>query len=631
MNNKFMEFNEFIEKSPIRQNIINWHKFGDKASVLYISPKEDSIYEYLKEISDKVELMPPNMVLNADLIKSYDYILCIGNEDIYKDKDCYTKFLIKSKALLKDSGQIILALNNRLAIDGFINEDMRGCVSKAELESVILSAGLCADKFFYPYPDYLFPNEIFTDFTLKSQKYGRSYININEGFMEGFDKAKLSWDLADESILDSFVNSFLVFIVKENYQHYDKDKDSAVIYAKLNNDRNDYLRTATIITRDREGIKHIYKKPLNKKALSHINRITENENKEISSNIVNLRGRLLDDMLIYDFIEEKSLDTILKEYIECGQRDKILNKIEAWFSVYFGCFEIKNVNYLTEEFKRVFGEGTDEKLDCIMPANIDLIFDNIYEKENNYTLIDCEWVFDFYVPVSFIKWRAINELYCKYWEALNSIMERDRMLEYFGIDNKTSDLFQSFSEHFAKVYVGGNALERYMLPTINIPLMNILRQYKNEFFITSSLYFDMGEGYSENKRLESTVLMRQEADGFKSFIQSFRLADKTDIRSVAGLRFDPVEGKACECIIDEIKGIERVNINPIDAEKSNGRELFMTLDPAYIIEGTAYESIVTVYGKIRMLSEYEIMLKYNELRSSANKGIKNKIKGLLHR
>lgn len=631
MSREFMVLNEFVEKSPIRQNIINWHKFNVNASILYIASKEDSIYEYIKEASASVEIAAPDMFLNIDIDKGYDYIICIGNEDFYKDKHLYGRMLVKSKELLKNSGKIILALNNRLAIDAWINCGMRGCVSKAELEDIILAAGLRTDKFFYPYPNYIFPNEIFTDFTLKSQKYGRNYININEGFTEGFDKAKLTWDLANENILDRFVNSFLVFIVKEDYEHDVEEKDMNVLYAKLNNDRNDYLRTATLIISDRKGIKHIYKKALNEKAVCHINKIIENENKEISSGIINLRGKLLNDLLIYDYIEDKSLDTILKEHIECGQKEEIINKIEEWFSIYFDCFEIKNTNYLTQEFKQVFGEGTDEKTDCIMPANIDLIFDNIYVKDNIYTLIDCEWVFDFYVPVGFIKWRAVNELYCKYWEALNTLIERDCMLRHFGIDNTKSLLYQSFSEHFAKVYVGSNTLENYLAPAINIPIKSIIEQNKNDFYITSSLYFDLGEGYSQDKRIENTVFMRQEADGFRSFIQNFRLCDITDITSATGLRFDPIEGRACECIIDRITGIKKPDIYPVDAEKNNGKELFMTTDPAYIIKGTICEDSVVVYGKIRMLSEHDIMIKYNELKSSNNKSIKNKLKGLLHR
>ena len=64
------------------------------------------------------------------------------------------------------------------------------------------------------------------------------------------------------------------------------------------------------------------------------------------------------------------------------------------------------------EFAQVFGTSQIRpELPCIAPANIDLILDNIFEKDGKYRVIDCEWIFDFPVPVAFIIWRAINELY----------------------------------------------------------------------------------------------------------------------------------------------------------------------------------------------------------------------------
>ena len=66
----------------------------------------------------------------------------------------------------------------------------------------------------------------------------------------------------------------------------------------------------------------------------------------------------------------------------------------------------------SREFVGVFGPARSEReyrMAC--PANIDLIFDNLILEDDVLYVIDGEWVFDFPVPVLFILWRALNELY----------------------------------------------------------------------------------------------------------------------------------------------------------------------------------------------------------------------------
>ncbi len=103
---------------------------------------------------------------------------------------------------------------------------------------------------------------------------------------------------------------------------------------------------------------------------------------------------------------------------------------------------ITQADYGTAEFCRVFGEArlVQERTDCLCPANVDLILDNIFpDGEQNY-IIDGEWIFDFPIPSSFVIWRTINELYanCPWFE--KAACEGLFMGEY-GITSDMEEVF----------------------------------------------------------------------------------------------------------------------------------------------------------------------------------------------
>lgn len=95
-----------------------------------------------------------------------------------------------------------------------------------------------------------------------------------------------------------------------------------------------------------------------------------------------------------------------------------------------------------ESFKEVFGEHPGkEYYECVSPANIDLICANIFEFGDDYEIIDYEWTFDFPVPVAFIMWRMIHELYYRL-PKLGALYTQDDMNHEFGIEPSDSEIFR---------------------------------------------------------------------------------------------------------------------------------------------------------------------------------------------
>ena len=74
--------------------------------------------------------------------------------------------------------------------------------SKEEWKELLGDCGLGYYRFYYPYPDYKFPCEIFTDETLKSQKYGRKTWNFTEERFELFPEQEMAAAFCKEGIMD---------------------------------------------------------------------------------------------------------------------------------------------------------------------------------------------------------------------------------------------------------------------------------------------------------------------------------------------------------------------------------------------------------------------------------------------
>lgn len=112
------------------------------------------------------------------------------------------------------------------------------------------------------------------------------------------------------------------------------------------------------------------------------------------------------------------------------------------------------MDYRTKEFCEVFGKypgRTD--YECVCPANVDLICSNIFMGESQNQIIDYEWMFDFPVPVNFIMWRLIHELYTHIPELPQLIHEDDMMAE-FEIGYTDYEIFMKWTMHFVYEYVG---------------------------------------------------------------------------------------------------------------------------------------------------------------------------------
>lgn len=248
--------------SKKRQNILEWYPIDNNESVLEIGAGCGAITGVLAEKSKKVtciELSKKRSLINANrnkkysnveimvgnfqdiepnLKEKYDYITLIGvleYAQLYIDaENPYVEFLKIIGKHLNDNGKIIIAIENRfglkywagcqedhidkyfVGIEGYKENDFVKTFTKKELISIIKRSGYGKYDFYYPYPDYKFPESIYSDEYLpKVGELNNNIKNMDKERMMLFHETKVYDGLIKEGLFPEFSNSYLVVLEKE--------------------------------------------------------------------------------------------------------------------------------------------------------------------------------------------------------------------------------------------------------------------------------------------------------------------------------------------------------------------------------------------------------------------------------
>lgn len=639
LNLKDLEFPIIYHFSHIRENILNWYPFDNKSSVLEIgsgcgaitgllcertknvvsvelSKRRALINYYRHENFNNLEIIVGNFN-DIKFTKKFDYIILNGVFEyainFTDSNNPYVDFLKDISSYLDETGKILISIENRLGLKYFsgASEDHTGnfflglndydnnnnvrTFSKSELINILNDSGLSNYKFYYPYPDYKFPNEIYTEEAFRKNEYGKPYYSLNSKRLVLFNEYRVIKSLANEGVLDHFSNSFFIEASKFN------NSFSNIIYAKINSDRKDEYRIATIISNE-DNLKKVIKKPLDAKATNHIYNMYLNTKRFSGENFTALYGDYNDKSkeITYPYLQEDTLNTLIKVYIEAGNKSKIIENMELVFDTFFHNNEVRN-DYCNDRFKEIFGtKQIFINLPCVKLPNIDLICDNIYYKDDKFTVIDCEWIFDIYIPNQFIMWRTINELYSKNPD-LSRLINKDTMLSTFDINNELSNVFREWAIYFAETYVLSNSLECAAKKDVFISMDDIYDKLEQESYLTSKIYYSQGDGFSE----DNVLFSKSELNNNK-----FNLEFSFDgLKNIDQLRWDPIESKPCICQIKKIESDIDLKLEPINAFKCYDKgDVFLTMDPMYSIEGINNAlKYIRIQGEIQYLRIEEIL------------------------
>lgn len=242
--------------SPVRQNILEWYDMDPNAEILEVGSGCGAITGVLCRKAKKVtciELSKKRSLINANRNSEYDNLeIMVGNfNDIPNDKkydlvtligvleyaNYYTDaenpfvvFLERIKSRLKPGGKVIIAIENKYGlkywagaredhtgvffdgIEGYHTTDSKvATFSKPELESMLHDAGYKKQEFFYPFPDYKFPEKVFSDAYLpKSEDLACGTESYDNSRMHLFNETLAFGEIVKAGQFPFFSNSYLI-------------------------------------------------------------------------------------------------------------------------------------------------------------------------------------------------------------------------------------------------------------------------------------------------------------------------------------------------------------------------------------------------------------------------------------
>lgn len=517
--------------------------------------------------------------------KIYDVIVL---EDIIfpNDPQQVIRILEALQQVMTDDGNILIATYNRLGLrffngapEPFTGEYFLG-ISNYNASNTyntfgrqewvdVLEGTHYSYRFYYPYPEHHYPEEIFSDMSINQYGYGRPYPNLVGRRYELYNEQKVAQAFSDARIMQEFAHAFLIELnAKKEY----------IEYTKFSTDRKKQYGIKTCIISDGNE-KWVEKSATDDSANSHIYHMWQNTKQ---TNLHLLSAKLKgENTVCYDFLQGETYESVMLKALNKRDTERLFMLLHEYYTLLTENAQV--MSYRSELFTKIFGEKQSEpEVLCVQPANIDLIFDNIYflddtHKMTNIRVIDGEWIFDCAVPVDLIFWRALNEFYGKH-PMMEGVIPFKMICEKYGLDEAKCNKFQQWNQYFTLDYVGAGQANQNQKKTDLLSLNEIRWKQQPGRRILVTAYWKINK---EDEFCEENAVYREAEDqGDYHYAVTFY---KQELKGRAEVRLDVQKGTFCKCRIISTKGIK--GIFPQNVYKREGEfAYFLSTDSSYMIE-----------------------------------------------
>lgn len=568
--------NIFYLTTDVRNNILNWYPFTNQDSVLEIgcgcgtltgklcekcknvvavegSKRRAEITYYRHKDSKNLKIYAGNFD-DIKIEEKFDYIVLIGVFEYAKlffDSDTpFDDFLSKIKKLLKPTGKVLLAIENRYGIKYWAgaNEDhiakpyvgLEGYDSynvqtfgKVEFIKMIEKHGFTKNKFYYPFPDYKLPTIIYTDDRLPKENEISSIPIYSYGNKINFNIAETLRGLIKNDSFGFFSNSFLIEF------GFDKSKLSDIIYVKNLDYRNVNFKTITI-----ENSKHEFiKVPDNEKAKEHLDNVVK-IHEEVKKNNIKIcgieekNGKYLIERIIGNNVAEYIQELSLKK-----EWDLVTKEIDNLVSFYNSISKKEMLtNPIISEAKKVYKNKTNILKISLIDGNVSNIIRN---KNGEYIFIDQEWVSDKQLPTEYLIFYSLSYIF-----GTNSLLSNhisfEEICKKYNISNNKIRLFYKIEKYyFTELNQVIDENKKNILDCCKAPKDSS----DNEIFTV--LYYDDGSDFCEESKIVTKYI---KGNNENEFIVNFDLP-----KNILRVRFDPI-----------ISGNKFINFSDI---KVNGKKI----------------------------------------------------------
>ena len=385
-------------------------------------------------------------------------------------------------------------------IEGYINSDAKvRTFSKNELENIIKEAGYDDVNFYYPFPDYKLPTQIYSpEFLPDGKDLVCSLDCYDNNRVRVFDETVAFENIIDAGMFEFFSNSYFIEVgQKENKE-----------FSKFTKERKEEFQIETGIYHS-DNERYVVKRGLNEKSKPHVMKMFDIYEEYNSKGITNLNKceKYGDEGLRFEFLKGESLNNSLVNAVM--KRDKSLCKklINEYKNVVnnitdkLGTEEFDN----NEQFTSVFGDakelvGTEACKDIVF----DLIFENLIDNKGQYSVIDYEWCFDFAVPVEFIMFRAMWGFYSTHGRLMDGFMTLEEIMDIAGIQEDRAEIYKRLNNNFIEYVYGKESYQSILsaYKKINADILN--SSIKDS--ILNYAYMKLGYTENENFKYEKKIL-----------------------------------------------------------------------------------------------------------------------------
>lgn len=254
---------------------------------------------------------------------------------------------------------------------------------------------------------------------------------------------------------------------------------ASVLYAKYNRTRVPEFQTKTTIEKtDSERV--VVKEALQSEAVQHVISMQEKQKlaQEIYEDIYVVDCKIVDNRAFFPYIEGETIAHELERKLEYPE--ELLQLMDYYLAVIMKFRpELVMEFKMTEEFRTIFGEYEGGK--ALRIGNIDAIFDNFLVRGDEIYLIDYEWLFDFPIPIEYIRFRSVYYFYAKNGNYLKNKISMQDYLAHFGYDADDQKKFVQMDNNFQQYAHGENRrfiyTSRYYKEIH--PIASVLNQYEN--------------------------------------------------------------------------------------------------------------------------------------------------------
>lgn len=493
--------------SNIRENILEWYDFNPKGSLLEIgagcgavtglfcskvervvaidlSKRRSMVNATRNEAYNNLTIMLGNFE-DIKIEEKFDYVTLVGvfEYSIYyiNSDDPFGDMLKKAKSFLKPGGKLIIAIENKYGMKYFAGatEDHSGRMfdglenyaevdrvrtfSRRTLEKMLTKAGFEKNDFYYPMPDYKLPSEIYSDKHMPSfGSIRNACVSYDRDRYELIDERLFADAACEDDMFADLANSFLIISHNPGTEET-KAADAALQdteYAKYNRMRAPQYQISTRIYTDASGKKVAEKKALREEAVPHIAQLTENRNKLLAAGENRVIELLSNEngKAVFPYIKGRSLEE--KVNAALGKKEKLVKTIhEAVAAIYTYDKNQLCTFEMTEAYKKVFGEAGNYFIghEALKVANVDSTFSNFVEAEDGRLVcLDYEWVFDFPVPVEYLKYRTLYYYFGANRAYIIRHMNEQEFLQEFGLNEELVAACMEMDDAFQQLVHGEN-------------------------------------------------------------------------------------------------------------------------------------------------------------------------------